>query len=89
MLRDAEQGKPTNNSSSRKPFSVTSFLANESIHRLDNDPLSFQVVQQLLRHGADLHSLDKTASKPLDFRKYFGERRDDIMQAVQDTLQYK
>ncbi|CAM9303796.1 unnamed protein product, partial [Ectocarpus sp. 12 AP-2014] len=47
------------------------------------------VVQQLLRHGADLHSLDKTASKPLDFRKYFGERRDDIMQAVQDTLQYK
>jgi len=51
--------------------------------------LAFQVVQQLLRHGADLHSLDQRASKPLDFRKYFEERRDNIMQAVQDTLQYK
>eukprot|EP00752_Nemacystus_decipiens_P010771 g9583.t2 len=48
-----------------------------------------EVVQQLLRHGADLHSLDENALKPLDFRKYFGERRDDIMQAVHDTLQYK
>lgn len=57
--------------------------------KLRNFQFRFQVVQQLLRHGADLHSLDKNALKPLDFRKYFGERRDDIMQAVQDTLQYK
>ena len=47
------------------------------------------MVQQLLRHGADLHTLDKNASKPLDFRKYFEERRGDIMQAVQDTLEYR
>ncbi|CAM9652718.1 unnamed protein product [Ascophyllum nodosum] len=48
-----------------------------------------EMVQQLLRHGADLHTLDKNASKPLDFRKYFEERRGDIMQAVQDTLEYR
>lgn len=48
-----------------------------------------QVVQQLLRYGGDLHNLDKNASKPLNFRKYFEERRDEIMQAVQDTLEYR
>lgn len=48
-----------------------------------------QVVQQLLRHGADLHNLDNNAAKPLDFRKYFEERRDDIMYAVQDILEYR
>lgn len=48
-----------------------------------------QVVQQLLRHGADLHNLDNNTAKPLDFRKYFEERRDDIMHAVQDILEYR
>lgn len=43
----------------------------------------------MLRHGGDLHNLDKNASKPLNFRKYFEERRDEIMQAVQDTLEYR
>lgn len=50
---------------------------------------SSQVIQQLLRHGADLHTLDRDASKPLDFRRYFEEREDEIMQAVQHTLEYR
>ncbi|CAM9253102.1 unnamed protein product, partial [Discosporangium mesarthrocarpum] len=48
-----------------------------------------EVVQVLLRHGASLHNLDKNATKPLDFGKYFEEKRAEIMQAVQDVLEFR
>ncbi|CAM9246762.1 unnamed protein product, partial [Chrysoparadoxa australica] len=48
-----------------------------------------EVVQVLLRNGADLSNLDKSANKPIDFQAYFYERKTEIASAVDDFLCYK